>query len=149
MKHIWRALLVTTSVLALVPSWAAQNPVHPSKIVNWSEILAQPATNSGRSHSVMRSRTATLDELEVHTTTLQPGENSHAPHRHPQEEVLVLREGTLEVLIEGRATRVETGGFVFLASQEEHSAKNVGTAPASYYVMQWKSAPPSEKPATK
>jgi quercetin dioxygenase-like cupin family protein len=109
-----------------------------STVVNWAQIQAREATNSGRSRSIVRAPTATVEELESHITTLAPGEDSHPPHRHPQEEIVLLKEGTLEARLEGQVTRVEAGGFVFLASNEEHSVRNVGTTPATYYVIQWK-----------
>jgi quercetin dioxygenase-like cupin family protein len=110
-----------------------------STVVSWAQIQEREATNSGRSRSIVRAPTATVDELESHITTLAPGEDSHPPHRHPQEEIVLLKEGTLEARLEGQVTRVEAGGFVFLASNEEHSVRNVGTTPATYYVIQWKS----------
>jgi quercetin dioxygenase-like cupin family protein len=109
-----------------------------STVVNWADVQAREATNSGRSRSIVRAPTATVDELESHITTLAPGQDSHPPHRHPQEEIVILKEGVLEARLEGRVERVEAGGFVFLASQEEHSVRNVGTTPATYYVIQWK-----------
>lgn len=110
-----------------------------STVVSWADIQSREATNNGRSRAIVRSPTATLEELESHITTLPPGQDSHPPHRHPQEELVILKEGTLEARLEGRVTRVEAGGFVFLASNEEHSVRNVGTTPATYYVVQWKS----------
>jgi quercetin dioxygenase-like cupin family protein len=108
-----------------------------STVVNWDQIQAREATNSGRSRAIVRAPTATVKELESHVTTLAPGQDSHPPHRHPQEEIVILKEGVLEARLEGRVERVEAGGLVFLASQEEHSVRNVGDKPATYYVIQW------------
>ncbi len=113
-----------------------------STVVSWAQIQAREATNGGRSRSIVRAPTATVEELESHITTLAPGEDSHPPHRHPQEEIVLLKEGTLEAHLEGQVTRVEAGGFVFLASNEEHSVRNVGPTPATYYVIQWKTKAP-------
>ena len=43
--------------------------------------------------------TATLDELECHITTLNPGETPHPPHKHPDEELVIVKEGTVESLV--------------------------------------------------
>ena len=45
----------------------------------------------------MQQPTATLDELEIHITTLNKGETPHAPHQHPDEELVIVKEGTVEV----------------------------------------------------
>ena len=47
----------------------------------------------------------------------------------------MLREGTMEVTIEGKTTRLGPGSVVFVASNEEHGWKNVGTDRAKYFVL--------------
>jgi quercetin dioxygenase-like cupin family protein len=134
------AVGLAVGVVAVASSGSAEAPILRSTAINWADIQAREATNSGRSRAIVRSATATLAELESHITTLAPGEDSHPPHRHPQEELVILKEGTLDARLEGQVTRVEAGGFVFLASNEEHSVTNVGKTPATYYVVQWKTA---------
>ena len=107
-----------------------------SFVLPWEELQARPA--NGKSRSIVRTPTATLDELESHVTVLPAGEASHAPHRHPQEEVIIVREGTVEFFQNGVTTRVGPGGFAFMASMDEHNAKNVGDTPATYFVINWK-----------
>ncbi|MET0553146.1 MAG: cupin domain-containing protein [Vicinamibacteria bacterium] len=107
-----------------------------SFVLSWEELQARPA--NGRSRSIVRSPTATLDELESHVTVLPAGEASHAPHQHPQEEVIVVREGTVEFFQNGKTTRVGPGGIAFMASMDSHAAKNVGDTPATYFVFNWK-----------
>ena len=74
----------------------------------------------------------------MHVTTLPPGQDSHPPHRHPAEEVVIVREGSVDFYINGAVHHAGPGSFVLLASMEEHMARNVGSTPAVYYVMQWK-----------
>jgi XRE family transcriptional regulator, regulator of sulfur utilization len=107
-----------------------------SFVLPWEELQARPV--NGKSRSIVRTPTATLDELESHVTVLPAGEASHAPHRHPQEEVIIVREGTVEFFQNGVTTRVGPGGFAFMASMDEHAAKNVGDTPATYFVINWK-----------
>jgi quercetin dioxygenase-like cupin family protein len=87
-----------------------------------------------------RAPTATLDELELHVTTLQAGTTSHAPHKHPNEELVIIKEGTVEVLVDGQTKRVGPGSVVFNASNQMHSLRNVGTGPTTYHVINWTSA---------
>jgi XRE family transcriptional regulator, regulator of sulfur utilization len=133
-----RIVLVGLALCAAGASRSDEVAILRSTVVPWAQIQAREATNGGRSRAIVRSPTATLDELESHLTTLAPGEDSHPPHRHPQEEMVILKEGVLEARLQGRVERVEAGGVVFLASQEERSVRNVGQTPATYYVIQWK-----------
>jgi quercetin dioxygenase-like cupin family protein len=107
-----------------------------SFVLPWEELQARPV--NGKSRSIVRSPTATLDELESHVTVLPAGEASHAPHRHPQEEIIIVREGTVEFFQNGATKRVGPGGIAFMASMDEHNAKNVGDTPATYFVINWK-----------
>lgn len=139
------ALLALTASLLALPGGSADAPILHSTTIPWENIEKLPTSNSGRSRSVFLNPTATADELDVHVTVLQPGESSHPPHRHQAEELILVRDGTVEFNLEGRKQRVGPGGLAFLASQEEHNATNVGDKPSFYYVIQWKS--PGTKPA--
>jgi quercetin dioxygenase-like cupin family protein len=79
--------------------------------------------------------TPTLDKLEVHVTTLEPGKASHPPHHHPWEEMILVREGTLEVSVNGKAQTAAPGSLIFFASNDAHNCTNIGAAPATYYVI--------------
>ena len=68
-----------------------------------------------------------------------PGKSPHAPHQHVHEELLILKEGTLETFQSGKTTRVGPGAIIFQSSNELHNVTNVGTTPATYFVIGWDS----------
>jgi XRE family transcriptional regulator, regulator of sulfur utilization len=119
---------------------AAQQPaeIMHSTVFDWNT-MTDKANDYGSVRSVVRRPTATLDELEMHITTLKAGQTSHAPHKHLNEELIILREGTLETLSQGVWKRVGPGSIIFNASDELHGVKNVGTTPAVYHVVNWRS----------
>ena len=114
----------------------AQTPVLGSRIFDW-DTLKVAKTNVGARRDVVRSPTATLDELEMHITTLDAGQQSHPPHQHVAEELLIIKEGTLEALVNGEYQKVGPGSIVFQASNVPHTIKNIGSGPATYHVVQW------------
>jgi quercetin dioxygenase-like cupin family protein len=118
---------------------SAQKEVTRSTTFEWARLEAKP-TPIGARRDVMRSATPTLDELEMHITTLNPDAVSHPPHRHPEEELLIVKEGTVETLQNGIATRLGPGSIIFHASNDLHNIRNVGTTPATYHVVQWRVA---------
>ena len=80
-------------------------------------------------------------------TTLNPGQSSHPPHQHPEEEIVVIREGTVEALVNGEWKRVGPGSVIFNASNVLHGLRNVGDGPATYHVLMWRSsATPKKEP---
>ena len=127
--------------LSAVSLMSAQTAVLPSTLFEWSALTPQP-NRTGEVRRVVQKPTATLDELEIHITTLRPGEESHPPHQHVNEEILIVKEGTVEALVNGELKRGGPGSLIFQASNQLHNIKNVGTVPATYHVINWKSAKP-------
>jgi quercetin dioxygenase-like cupin family protein len=74
--------------------------------------------------------------LEAHETILGPGVETHAPHKHIHEEIIIVVEGTVETYNEGKTEVVEAGSVIFYGSNQMHSARNVGKVPARYYVIE-------------
>ena len=113
------------------------NFIGPS-VYDWTKMTATK-TDVGEVRQVMRGPTATLDELEFHITTLNPGRTSHAPHTHENEELVIIREGTVEVLNDGTWKRLGPGSVIFNASNPPHALNNVGDTPTTYWVINWAS----------
>lgn len=133
-------LLVLAAIAGSVP---LQSPVAPaaaarlhSTVIDWRELAAVP-TPTGERRIAFDAPTATLDRLHGHITTLNPGQNTGALHRHPQEELILVREGTLEVNIDGRRQVASPGALIFFAVNENENLTNIGTTPATYVVLQW------------
>jgi XRE family transcriptional regulator, regulator of sulfur utilization len=137
-----RDVLVAGIMLAVGVSVGALARAQPSKlhstVFDWNAMEAKK-TAVGETRQVVRSPTVTLDELEMHVTTLNPGQTSHPPHQHPNEELIIIREGTVETLSHGEWKKLGPGSIIFNASNEPHAIRNVGTAPTTYHVVNWTS----------
>ena len=105
-------------------------------VFHWDEMTPKK-TGTGEVRSLCKSPTATLDQLEMHVSTLNPGLESHPPHRHVNEELIILREGECETLSDGKWVKVNPGSVVFNASNSLHGFRNVGAMPAVYHVVNW------------
>jgi quercetin dioxygenase-like cupin family protein len=132
------ALLSMTAVLCMVAVAHQQTPVLPSTTFDWNAI-PEKQTEVGSSRQFVRAPTATLDELEIHVTTLKPGQTSHPPHQHVNEELIIIRDGTVETLSNGQWKRLGPGSVIFNASNQLHGIRNVGTTPTTYHVVNWSS----------
>jgi quercetin dioxygenase-like cupin family protein len=141
------SLLAATAFVP--PAFAAENPstgsapdtaaVMGSRVFDWDSIPVKQ-TSYGSVRSFCSEPTATLENLELHVTTLNPGQQPHPPHHHPNEEMIILRQGTVETLSSGEWKRVTAGSVIFNGSNQLHGLKNIGTAPAVYHVINWKTA---------
>jgi quercetin dioxygenase-like cupin family protein len=122
--------LVAAGVRALV----AQDDSLPSATFAFESM---PVQNLGDAQvrTIMKGKLATGEPIEAHETTLPPNQSPHPPHHHVHSEMWLIREGTVELTINGASHRLGPGGLGFVHSNEEHGIKNVGTGSAIYYVV--------------
>jgi XRE family transcriptional regulator, regulator of sulfur utilization len=125
---------ISMAAVAVAPSSAPA--LMRSRIFDSTRIKPEP-TKAGERRGVFDAPTATLERFESHVTTLNPGQAPHAAHKHVEEELMIVREGTVEATLNGQPTRVDAGGMIFCASNEMHGLRNVGTTRATYYVVKW------------
>jgi quercetin dioxygenase-like cupin family protein len=92
-------------------------------------------SNNAQVRPILKGRLATGESLEAHETTLPPGGMPHPPHRHVHSEMWLIREGTVELTINGTGHVMGPGGLGFVHSNDEHGIKNIGTTPAMYFVV--------------
>ena len=111
-----------------------ESKVLATTFVDWDSLVPS-ATSVGQVRHVFDNPTITMDKLEVHITTLNPGSESHPVHRHPWEEMILIKDGDFEFSLNGRKQHAGPGALVFFASNDPHNARNVGTKPGTYYVL--------------
>jgi quercetin dioxygenase-like cupin family protein len=151
--------LAAAAIAASITLACASMADEPGKLLDstawqWNDLVAK-RTDVGELRSVVRQPTRTLDELEMHITTLNPNTASHPPHTHPNEEMVIVKEGTLKAHVNGKEIVVPAGGTLFFASMQPHAVQNIGDTPATYYVINWASPgaktrkiPPTPAPST-
>ena len=112
----------------------AQADVLPSKAARYEDL---PVRTNGENSSrpILEGETHSGFPIEAHATELAPGAQPHPGHRHRHEEIFLIREGTLEVTIEGKSTQLGPGSVAFIASNEEHAVRNIGLIRAKYFVI--------------
>jgi quercetin dioxygenase-like cupin family protein len=136
--------------IALVPlSLFAQAPAPAtplgSTVFKWEDLKVKP-TGNGERRDVTDRPSATFEVFESHITTLLPGRMSHAPHQHAREELIILRDGTLDVSLNGKISRAGPGSVLFFASNDFHNVTNVGDTPATYFVFNFSTAATKHAP---
>lgn len=129
------AACLTFAVVALAQS---EKPIMQSSAFDWNSMEAK-STKVGEVRRIFQAPTPTLDELECHITALKPGESPHPPHKHPDEELIIVKEGTVESSLNGKTYQLGPGSVIFQASNEMHGIRNVGKTPATYHVIKWNS----------
>jgi mannose-6-phosphate isomerase-like protein (cupin superfamily) len=126
------ALMIPTIISSEASS--DQDKAIPSAIYPFDKLPVQ-ATNGAEIRHVLKGKLATGESLEVHETTLPPGGAPHPAHHHVHSEMWLIREGTVELTVNGTSYTFGPGSVGFVHSNDEHGIKNVGTTPATYFVV--------------
>jgi quercetin dioxygenase-like cupin family protein len=144
------AAVVTAAAAAVATQSAAPKDglLMKSALFTWESVPEKPTEQGGR-RGVFAAPTATLDELEYHTTMLKPGGSPHAPHTHQNEELIIVKEGAVEAYVNGEWKPAPTGSLIFFASMVPHTVRNTGTVPARYHVVNWAALGSKKKPEAK
>jgi quercetin dioxygenase-like cupin family protein len=106
----------------------------PSRAFRYED-LAPIRNGAMTSRQILTGLTHSGFKIDLHETELAAGQAPHDLHRHIHEEMVLVREGELEVTIAGRTTRIGAGSAAFIASNEMHGWRNPGGAPARYFVF--------------
>ena len=83
----------------VVAGGAAQNRPSASRTYRYEDLKVN-INGENRQRPILNEKTHTGFAVGVHETELAPGLAPHPPHRHVHEEMILIREGTLEVTIE-------------------------------------------------
>lgn len=125
-------------------SFRSRSPVDPQRakqagpplVVDWPGIPMK-TTDKGESRPIFSRPVAWLSKIDMHATTLNPGEISHPQHIHRNEEIILMRSGHVRMHIANGYQPATDGDLVFLASGVPHNLENGNTGRAEYFALQW------------
>jgi ectoine hydroxylase-related dioxygenase (phytanoyl-CoA dioxygenase family)/mannose-6-phosphate isomerase-like protein (cupin superfamily) len=99
-----------------------------------------------------QGHTDNLDYLECHYSVLMPGACPHLPHRHLDEEILVVMSGAAELVLANsprdpnpRIMPAPAGSAAYYSPFQHHTIRNASSEPVRYAMMRWKSPAISAK----
>ena len=130
-----RDLCLMLPALAASAALADEKPPLASTTLRFEDM---PAEGSGQftAKQLLQGWTHEGCRIAMHESDLAPGGMPHPPHHHRHEEMFMIREGTLEITIAGKSARIGPGSAAYVASNEEHGVRNVGSNHAQYFVLE-------------
>jgi (S)-ureidoglycine aminohydrolase len=107
-------------------------------LLDWPE-LTMKKTDKGESRPIFSRPVAWLQKIDMHATTLDPGQISHPPHMHRDEEIIILlrSSGHVKENIADGYQKAGAGDVIFLASGVPHNVENAGDGRCEYFALQW------------
>jgi quercetin dioxygenase-like cupin family protein len=106
-----------------------------SRVVKAESIQPEGAAPGAKAYVHFNGPTEQLAALASGLVTLEPGAQPHPPHRHPEEEIMIVGEGTGEFFIDGVTAQVKTGDMVFAEANVLHGVKNTGETRMTFYFI--------------
>jgi len=97
-----------------------------SSVVKAEGIWPEGATPGAKAYVHFNGPTEQLSALASGLVTLEPEAQPHPPHRHPEEEIMIVGEGNGEFLTDGASAQVQTGDMVFAEANVLHGVRNTG-----------------------
>jgi len=94
------------------------------KVVNGAEIRPGSERQTGHGRGLGSARNHITAELDA-----------ACGDHHVHSEMWLIREGTVQLTINGTSHGMGPGSVGFVRSNDEHGIKNVGTTPANYLVV--------------
>jgi len=129
-------------ILIAFTTMAQKNDSLLSAVYYWNKL--EPIKEDTRvRRQVLDGKTLALENLEVHTSTLEAGKAPHPPHTHAdQEELIIVKEGKVKITINGTSKIVGAGSIAFAMPGDEHGIENAGSTQATYFILKYKGKRP-------
>lgn len=108
-----------------------------SFMIKWDTVKVGK-TEKGQRREFFNKPTSQLVKFEMHTTALNAGLDSHAPHTHKEEEIVLILRGNVTMHIGDNFYKAGPGDVVFLSSGVSHALINTGSVQCEYFAFQWR-----------
>ena len=116
-----------------IPALAAKLP-DMAKSAAAAKITQEPF---GEVHVYFDGPTDQLKSMTAGSLKLKAGMEPHPPHQHPEEEIMVVTEGTGEIVVDGKTTQVGPGAMMYCAANKLHGIKSTGKTALLFYYFKW------------
>ena len=127
------------------------SPMNKPMITTFARTVTLPLEESPekgrRPYHQFRGPTSTLAGMSCHISVLSSGHCPHPPHVHPEEELLIVLDGAVEIELaddprrtNSRRHPMKPGMLSYYPATQHHTIHNTGAGPATYLMFKWSSA---------
>lgn len=124
------------SAMALAVPGAAAPPKLPDGVMDEkrAKLTKEPF---GDLRIYYEGPTDQVKSMTAGSLRLNAGASPHPPHKHPEEEFMLITEGTGEMTIGGKPSKVAPGTMMYCAANKLHGIVNTGKTPLLFYFWKW------------
>lgn len=136
MKAAVMAAALALAGTAACAQRARPNPLATARVFAFDQMTPHTAANGAVGRSVFTGKLATGEWVGAHETMQPAGTKANPPHRIHHSEIIVVEQGKLEFLHDGKVERAGAGSILYVAYNTLHTVRNIGSGPAKYVVIQ-------------
>jgi len=123
----------------------------PSRVYPLRIPLAPDDEKGWRPYPIFSGSTKTVRALSCHASVLNHGQCPHPPHRHDEEELLLVLSGEVDITVpdvdmDDARLRMRPGQFAYYPANFAHTLRTVSERPANYLMFRWRSGPGAGPP---
>jgi predicted alpha/beta superfamily hydrolase/uncharacterized cupin superfamily protein len=123
------------SLRAYAPADSSEKAREPF-MLDWPDMPVKK-TDKGESRQIFDRSLYWFHRIDMHATTLNPGQISHPPHVHRAEEIIFMRGGHVKAFIDGQYYDATAGDLIFFPSGVPHNIENQSNERCEYFALQW------------
>jgi len=154
MKHPARLALAATLALVLLAAGfvlgrldpatgalraeeaAPEKPIR-SGVFQWADLAEKPAGDTGSARIYCEGVTGVTEKFVTGSFTLKAGMEPHPPHKHVEEEILIVSEGEGSIHLNGKEIPAKKGTVMYSEAWDVHGIRNTGKDPLHFYFVKW------------
>jgi quercetin dioxygenase-like cupin family protein len=106
-----------------------------SSVVEAESLPPEGSAPGAKAYVSFNGPTEQLAALATGYVTLEPGAQPHPPHRHAEEEIMIVGEGSGQFYLNEAATPVKPGDMLFAESNMLHGVRNTGQTRMTFYFL--------------
>ena len=114
---------------------ASNDQALKSAIYHFKELKVDKTRKDHDYIPVFEGTTSNGQHMTLHESGLGPGALVHGAYSHPGDEMFLVREGTLEVEIEGKRSELGPGSVAYIASNTKYAIRNTSKEWTRYFVF--------------
>ncbi|WDF45568.1 cupin domain-containing protein [Chryseobacterium sp. KACC 21268] len=128
------SIMTYQSLSAQKVSAKQEQPVYTiENCVNAFDLSRTKETKSGFQYWFADKNFTQENTLKM--SIVAPGKSTHPPHRHPEEELFYILEGTATFYLDGKTVEVRPNTSLYCPPNSEHGISNSGINDLKYLVI--------------
>lgn len=124
------------ALVAPMALFGAGNPSLPNVVIDAAKVRTQKES-FGELKIFFDGPTDQLKAMTAGSLLLYANQEPHPPHTHPEEEFMVVTEGSGTLMVDGKDYKVGPGSMMYCAANKPHGIR-AGAKPLLFYFYKWK-----------